>query len=173
MPNKMSKLVEIRQAKPGDEHGLIDLFERLYRESDFLLMEPGEGAVSVESQEKLINEISQSNSQVLFIAVEGNNIVGFLGGTGGKVNRNRHSIRIAMGVLKDKQRQGIGSQLLEAFVEWSVSNKFGRIELSVMEHNITAKLLYERFGFKTEGLKHNSLKVNGRFINEYLMAKII
>ena len=165
--------MEIRQAKLGDEYGLIDLFESLYKESDFLLMEPGENDISVEYQAKLINELSQSSSQVLFIAVEENKVIGFLGGTGGKVNRNRHSIHIAMGVLVTKQRRGIGSQLLDTFIEWAASNHFHRIELSVMENNTNAKMLYEKIGFKTEGFKYNSLKVNGKYINEYFMAKLI
>lgn len=110
---------------------------------------------------------------MLFIAVEERKIIGFLGGTGGKVNRNRHSIHIAMGVLITKQRRGIGSQLLDAFIEWAESNLFHRIELSVMENNANAKALYEKTGFKTEGIKYDSLKVNGKYINEYFMAKLI
>ncbi|NOX75914.1 MAG: GNAT family N-acetyltransferase [Gammaproteobacteria bacterium] len=165
--------MEIRQAKSGDERGLIDLFDSLYQESDFLLMEPGESEITINSQAEIIGASLQSSSQVLFVAVEGAKIVGFLGGAGGKVNRNRHSIHIAMGVLAESQGKGIGRQLLSTFIDWSESNQFHRIELSVMEHNVRAKSLYEKMGFQTEGLKYDSLKVNGRYINEYFMAKFI
>ena len=117
----MSNEVEIRKAKSGDENELIKMFRSLYRESNFLLMEPGENEISAEKQEQLINEYSQSNSQVLFVAVEEKAIVGFLGGTGGKTNRNRHTIHIAMGVLEAHQRKGIGRQLLQEFVDWAGS----------------------------------------------------
>lgn len=165
--------MKIRQAKPGDEQEMINLFNSLYQESDFLLMEPGEGQISVEKQTQLINEYSQSSSQVLFVAIDKQTIVGFLGGTGGKVNRTRHSIHMAMGILASHQGRGIGTQLLTAFIEWASSSHFHRIELTVMECNIKAKALYEKFGFQAEGLKLDSLKVNGRYINEYYMAKLI
>lgn len=165
--------MEIRKAKLGDENELIKMFRSLYQESDFLLMESGENEISVEKQRQLINEYSQSNSQVLFVAVEEKAIVGFLGGTGGKTNRNRHTIHFAMGVLEAHQRKGIGRELLQDFVDWAGSNQFHRIELTVMEANTKAKALYEQMRFQTEGLKHNALKVNGDFINEYCMAKLI
>ncbi len=169
----MSDIVEIRKAKSGDEYNLINMFKLLYHESDFLLMEPKEDQISVEKQGQLINEYSHSNSQVLFIATDEKVIVGFLGGTGGKMNRNRHSIHFAMGVLASHQRKGIGSQLLHAFIDWSASNHFHRIELTVIATNIKAKALYEKMGFQTEGLKRHSLKVNSSYVNEHCMAKLI
>ena len=165
--------MEIRQAKIGDEHELIKMFKSLYQESDFMLMEPGEGEISVEKQAQLINEYSQSDSQALFVATDKQIIVGFLGGTGGKVNRNRHSIHLAMGVLSSHWGKGIGRQLLQSFCVWAGSNNFHRIELSVMENNTRAKSLYESCGFETEGIKQHSLLINGCYINEYYMAKII
>ncbi|MBL3591789.1 MAG: GNAT family N-acetyltransferase, partial [gamma proteobacterium endosymbiont of Lamellibrachia anaximandri] len=91
----------------------------------------------------------------------------------GKFNRNRHSINIAMGVLGEYQRQGIGRSLLKALINWAKSHHFKRIELSVIENNIKAKALYEAFGFEVEGLKQNSLIINGKLTNEYYMAKYI
>lgn len=98
--------MEIRQAKLGDEHELIDLFNSLYQESDFLLMEPGENQMSVESQAKFIDDSLKSSAQVLFVAIERVKIIGFLGGTGGNVNRNRHSIHIGYGRIVRKTREG-------------------------------------------------------------------
>ncbi len=169
----MSTEIEIRQASQGDENNLIELFNALYRESDFLLMEPGEFDLTAEEQAQLIEKYSTSKSQVLLIAENKGNIVGFLGGTGGKINRNKHSIHIAMGVLENHQGKGIGSQLLQVFINWAVSNQYHRIELTVMEANYKAKFLYESMGFEIEGLKRNSLKVNGNYTNEHYMAKFI
>jgi len=166
-------MVEIRQAKPGDEYELISMFISLSQESDFMLMEPGENKMSAEKQLQLINEYSQSSSQVLFVATDECKIVGFLGGTGGKVKRNHHSIHLAMGVLSSHWRKGIGRQLLQSFCVWASNNNFHRIELSVTESNTRAKSLYESCGFETEGIKKHSLIINGCYINEYHMAKII
>lgn len=99
--------------------------------------------------------------------------MGFLGGTGGNVNRNRHTVNMAMGVLKKYQGIGIGRQLLQAFVNWASTNQFHRIELTVMEANTKAKSLYQSMGFEIEGIKRNSLKVNGNYVSEHYLAKLI
>ncbi len=41
-----------------------------------------------------------------------------------------------------------------------------------MEHNVGAIKLYEKMGFK-KGLKENSLIVNGKYVAEYYMGKIL
>lgn len=42
-----------------------------------------------------------------------------------------------------------------------------------MQHNARAVGLYLAQGFEPEGLRRHSLKVNGRFVNELYMAKML
>lgn len=42
-----------------------------------------------------------------------------------------------------------------------------------MIHNEGAIRLYKNRGFKIEGLKEKSLLVDGRYVDEYYMAKIL
>jgi RimJ/RimL family protein N-acetyltransferase len=42
-----------------------------------------------------------------------------------------------------------------------------------MIHNEVALKLYKKMGFKIEGLKERSMIVNGEYIDEYYMAKLI
>lgn len=163
----------IREAKPGDESGLVELFLCLYQESDFLLIEPCEFNLTLEKQAEIIKEIIGLDSKVLLVAESNEVLVGFLGGTGGNVNRNRHSINIAMGVLNESQSKGIGLELLSSFEIWASQKQFHRLELTVMEGNIKASSLYKRAGFEVEGLKRNALRVNGAYVNEIYMAKLI
>jgi len=138
-----------------------------------MLMEPGERKLSVEKQMEIINKLSDSRSSVLFVAREKNVIVGFLGGCGGTANKNNHSTHIAMGILAAFWDKGIGSQLLQTFLAWATENQLHRIELTVMEHNTRARSLYKKAGFESEGIKRDSLKVDGRYVNEYYMAKLV
>ena len=48
-----------------------------------------------------------------------------------------------------------------------------RLELTVECENDGAKTLYERMGFEIEGIRPKSMKVNGRFVDEYYMGKIL
>ena len=165
--------MEIRKATTGDEDNLIKLFSALESETQFMLMEPDENTLTIESQAQLINEFAQSTSKTIFVASENNQLIGFLGGTGGCANRERHSIKIAMGVLTSYWRKGVGTQLLQEFFKWADEHNFHRIELNVMENNIAAIALYSKIGFEIEGLKRDSMKVNENYINEFLMSKLI
>ncbi|OOZ38068.1 GNAT family N-acetyltransferase [Solemya elarraichensis gill symbiont] len=169
----MNTEITIRQAEPNDAEALVKLFPALYRESDFLLLEHDEFNVSTEEEAKLIEQNRGSKSWVLFVAESENELVGFLGGNGGKTKRNRHTVQIAMAVLEKAQGNGIGRQLLQVFINWASKNHYHRIELTVVETNNKAVSLYQSMGFEPEGIKHNSLKVNGRYINEHYMAKFI
>lgn len=64
----MSKEIEIREAKPGDEHELIELFRALYKKSDFLLIESGEFNLTTEKQAQPIEEHIGAKSEVLLVA---------------------------------------------------------------------------------------------------------
>ena len=169
----MNTEATIRHAVPEDAAPLVEMFSALYRESEFLLLEEDEFKLTADEQENLIMANSGSISRVLLVAEKEGKLVGFLGGTGGGFRRNRHSIKIAMGVLAEHQRQGFGRGLLNALLGWAGDNRFRRVELTVVEHNSKAKALYEEFGFEVEGLKQNALIINGNSINEYCMARLI
>ena len=170
---KFNSMVTIRKAISNDGAELVKLFNALDQETEFMLMEPGERKLSVGEQVGIINASSNSKSKALFVASEENVIVGFLGGSGGTANKNKHSIHIAMGILAPFWGKGIGGQLLQTFIAWATENQFHRIELTVIENNTKARSLYKNTGFETEGIKRDSLKINGHYVNEHYMAKLI
>lgn len=42
-----------------------------------------------------------------------------------------------------------------------------------MCHNLVAKHLYEKNGFVVEGIKKHSMIVDGAYVNEYYIAKLM
>jgi RimJ/RimL family protein N-acetyltransferase len=69
--------------------------------------------------------------------------------------------------------QGIGKKLFEALERWAVEHGLHRLELTVMCHNERAIRLYQKMGYNIEGVKQDSLRVDGRYVDEYYMAKIL
>lgn len=57
--------------------------------------------------------------------------------------------------------------------KWALENTITRLELTVMTHNERAVRLYKKMGFKIEGLKEKSLIVDGKYVDEYYMGKIL
>ncbi len=71
------------------------------------------------------------------------------------------------------QRMGLGTQLFEKIEEWAKDHQIYRLELMVMKHNQAAIALYQKMDFQVEGIKRDNLFLNGEWIDEILMAKIL
>jgi len=82
----------------------------------------------------------------------------------------RHIGTLGMGLLPEFRRQGIGTMLLSAAVSTAWSRGLERIELTVREDNARAKALYERLGFRDEGIERHSMLVAGEYYDCYSMA---
>ena len=55
---------------------------------------------------------------------------------------------------------------------WARQHQCTRMELTVMVHNERAKRLYLARGFEVEGTKRNSLKVDGKYVDELYMSTL-
>jgi RimJ/RimL family protein N-acetyltransferase len=164
---------KIREAALTDAEKLFNFFNKLDVETHFMLFESGERNTSIEEQEKHIKEITSSDSKAMFVVESNGNIVGFVVAIGGFANRNRHSALIVIGILQAYWHMGIGSQLLITVEAWAKGKHMHRLELTVMTHNQRAINLYDKSGFEREGLKRNSLLVDGKYVDELYMAKLI
>lgn len=159
--------IEIKDAKginalrrmPGVFENILGIpSERVKRSEDFL--------------------VNMDSNHHQFVAVtttpEGEELlIGTAGLTVG-ANRMRHSGDIGIMVHKDYQNVGVGTALMKAVIDladnWLM---LIRLELCVYEDNERAIHLYEKCGFKKEGLKRLAAIRNGKYENEYLMSRIL
>jgi len=165
--------VRIREATREDAEALVKLFEALYGQTNYMLMEPGESTQSAESLAQRIEAGAHGNSEVWFVCDSANQLVGVLYGRRGVARRNRHSLYLVMGVLHASWGKGIGAYLLRTMEQWALEHRIHRLELSVNSLNDRAISLYERAGFEREGVKRHSLCLNGQYVDELYMSKLI
>lgn len=165
--------MNIRAIRESDSEQFLHLGKSLDQETQFMMLEPGERTLTIEEQGQRIKSLLSQDNQMIFVAEQDNRLVGFVGAYGGGFQRNRHCAYIVIGVLQDYVGQGIGKQLFETLDTWAMDHKLHRLELTVMSHNERAIHLYQKMGFKTEGIKQDSLWVNGRYVDEYYMAKVL
>jgi len=87
-------------------------------------------------------------------------------------NRVRHSASIGLMVDRDYHRMGIGKALMTHLIDigdnWLM---LIRIELGAFTDNEKAINLYKSLGFKIEGTKKYAIIRNGKYEDEYLMAR--
>ncbi len=91
----------------------------------------------------------------------------------GKFRRNFHTAYIVVGILRDYAGKGIGTTFFKNLDKWASQHGVRRLELTVECHNHAARHLYEKSGFKIEGTRDKSMLVEGNFVDEYYMAKIL
>jgi putative acetyltransferase len=77
---------------------------------------------------------------------------------------------LGMGLVPSARRRGIGQTLMQATLAKAWAKDLSRIELTVRTDNLNAIALYDRMGFRTEGLNQRAFLVDGKFYDTYLMA---
>ena len=89
-----------------------------------------------------------------------------------KSNRVRHSGSIGLMVNKEYHRMGIGKALMKDLIDiadnWLM---LIRIELGAFTDNEKAINLYKSLGFEIEGTKKYAIIRNGKYDDEYFMAR--
>ncbi len=130
----------------------------------------------VKSSEDFLMSMDKNQHQLVAVAttLEGKEVII---GTAGLVTyaspRMRHSGSIGIMIHKDYQNAGVGTALMKALIDiadnWLM---LVRLELSVFEDNERAIHIYEKCGFKKEGLKRLAAIRNGKYENEYIMSRI-
>ncbi|MCG8353477.1 MAG: GNAT family N-acetyltransferase [Chloroflexales bacterium] len=166
-------MVTIRTIQESDAEAFLDLCLRLDVETAFMMLEPGERMRDVAAQRTRIADILASNNQTLLLAEHARALVGYLSARGGTCRRNRHSVHLVIGILQAFTGQGLGARLFAVLEDWAHERGLHRLELTVMVHNTAAIGLYHKLGFVIEGTRKDSLLVNGAYVDEYAMAKLL
>jgi len=164
--------MQIRQIREGDAASFLELCRLLDAETQFMLLEPGERTTTVQQQHERIEAVLSAGNQNILLAIEAGSPVGFVAGVGGSYHRNRHCAHVVIGVLQAHAGRGVGRELLRELEAWARASRIRRLELTVMAHNVRAIRLYTAMGFEEEGIKRNSLVVDGRPVDELYMAKL-
>ncbi|MDF2890098.1 MAG: GCN5-related N-acetyltransferase [Clostridia bacterium] len=124
--------------------------------------------------EDFIRGLSE-NDHVFVAEVEENGLRKVVGMISMTVNRNmrvRHSAGIGIMVHAGYQGKGIGTALFNQVIDladnWLM---LARLELSVFVDNDRAVKLYQALGFQIEGTKKYAAVRNGKYEDEYMMAR--
>ena len=162
----------IRQASENDAVKIIEVMKDA-EASGFMLYNPNERQLTSESLGKFINSINTAPKSGFFIAEENEEILGYLMLKAENLIRTSHRAAIAIGVHSNSRGKGAGTKLFEYVISWAKQHQLHRLELTVIEHNSQAVHLYKKMGFKEEGIKNDSLWINGEFVNEIYMSLIL
>lgn len=162
----------IRKIAVKDAECFLNMLKQLDAETKFMLFDRDERKTTTDDIKKKIQNSGETNSLIL-VAEQDGSIAGFLSAKREPYNRVRHCAYIVVGILKDYRGMGIGTQLFEQLEAWARSSGITRLELTAMTHNKTAVGLYQKMGFQIEGIRKNAMTVDGEYVDEYYMGRVL
>lgn len=101
------------------------------------------------SRQSFIDEIQQNKYARYFVAICDGKVVGYAGMW--VVCDEGHITNIA--VHPDYRKTGIGSKLMEALIKAAEAEGAAELTLEVRKGNFEALVLYQKYGFMTEGVR--------------------
>jgi [ribosomal protein S18]-alanine N-acetyltransferase len=95
------------------------------------------------------SELSETDSRYYLVAAEGDRIIGYAG----LCAYADESFVQTIAVARDRQRNGIGAQLLSLLIDEARRRDEPMVGLEVRADNLGAQRMYERFGFEHIGVR--------------------
>ena len=161
----------IRPGEPSDAEQLTRLADAVSAEPEGWLISVAGEWRSAGDERRFLKALRRYPHAAVFVAeADDGTVVGRL-----SVGRDPHpaSTPVAdVGLLgaAGARRQGVGSALLQAAVDWARPAGVRKLELHVFPWNEAAIKLYEGFGFEREGYRKGHYRRGGDYVDAILMA---
>lgn len=174
-PLKDGSKCNIREAMPSDAEAVIRMVKSILSTADFVLTRAEEFKYTIEEEAAILEKHQQSEGSIYLVAEKNEKLIGNLVFSNGNKQRNQHQGEFAMGVVPDFRKQGVGSVLLESFLEWAEENPIiKKVKLQVAIQNYNAIHLYRNLGFMQEGRLIKDIQTDdGEFMDLLAMYKFV
>jgi ribosomal protein S18 acetylase RimI-like enzyme len=159
--------IEVRRLLPVD----AALYREIRLEALNLAPEAFGSTFARESVKPLTWFAARLEDAAVFGAFAGGNLLGTAGFFRKQGQKEAHKGALwGMYVRPGTRKAGVGKLLAEAVIEHA-RQRVELIQLTVVSGNKPARRLYDSLGFSEYGIEKNSLKQDGRYWDEVLMAK--
>ncbi len=160
----------VRRADPGDATELVELARAVGSEPEGWLVTNGTWRTASEER-RYLRAIRSSPHAAVFVADTPAGIIGRLSVGRDPHPASSHVADLGIMVAQGFRRRGAGRALMLAAEEWARSVGVRKLELHVFPYNTAAIALYERLGYRREGLRRRHYLRAGEYIDAVLMAK--
>ena len=166
--------ITYRNPMPEEAEKIVAFYNRVGGESTFLSFVEDEYPLSVKEEEDYIRSLEGNANNVMFLALDGNEIVGLSTITSTHKIKSRHEGELGIVVAKKYHGQGIGTKLIRMAIDWCKGNDVTtRIHLDVSADNLTAISIYLKLGFIMEGCLKNQTLIDGIYYDTYVMGLML
>ena len=157
----------IRPARQADLSGVVGAIRQVAEEKTYIVAETVADEIDHESVLLRHNEIE---SRMFFVATVDDDVVGWVHLNAPELEKLSHTAELTVGVIEEYRGHGVGSHLLSRGLEWAGSNGYEKVYQSVPSSNEEAIAFLERHGWETEAVREDHYKLDGRYVDEVMMA---
>ena len=159
--------VRVRPARPADRAALAELDAIAWS------AESGFPSVMAPNQRNATFFDADNPPEAFLVAELDGRVVGYIRlRPPSKLPENAHVIQVqGLAVHPEARRHGVAAGLLDAAEETLRERGTRKLTLRVLSTNEAAIRLYERHGFVREGILLEEFCINGRFVDDVIMAK--
>jgi putative acetyltransferase len=161
----------IRSGEPSDADQLTRLADAVSAEPEGWLISIAGEWRSAGDERRYLKALRRYPHAAVFVAeTDDGTVVGRLSVGRDPHPASTHVADVGLMVASDARRQGVGSALLRAAVDWARGAGVRKLELHVFPWNEAAIKLYESFGFEREGYRKGHYRRGGEYVDAILMA---
>ncbi len=171
---KNQQQVTISEATMDDAQAIINFYNRVGGESDYLSFGKNEFTSDVENYKSALEATRLEKNSIIYIATVNREIISIASIHSNQKTRSKHVGTLGIVVSQQFIGQGVGRKMMELLIDWAKTNEITRkITLVTREDNDTAIQLYEKLGFVKEGLSLKDNLVDDVYYNSLMMAMFV
>lgn len=128
--------------------------------------------ISTKQQEEWIQSLSKNRNDIkLTIELDNGESIGMC-----SLNqidwKNRYAgIGIKLIESEEVRDKGIGTKVLKSLIKYAFEElQLNRLEARIIEYNLASKRIFEKCGFKIEGMERNKIYKNGEYHNVIIVG---
>ncbi|MBY6038172.1 GNAT family N-acetyltransferase [Fictibacillus nanhaiensis] len=166
--------VTIRRATKEDAQNMIDFYNVVGGETDFLSFGANEFKRDLQEYEDYIAATSKEPNSIILLALIDSEIISIATINSSQKERTKHIGTLGIVISKTYTGLGLGKILMIDLIDRAKQNGITKkISLVTREDNIRAIDLYKKLGFEVEGLMKKDNLIEGKYYNTVMMGLFI
>ena len=142
----------LRNAMGSDAKAVLENFNKVHAETDFLLSYPDEKRFSIDEEIEFLAKKQISPSEIQICSIVNNKIIGLAGISSlGSKEKIKHRAELGISIEQEFWGLGIGSALTKACIDCAKSAGYKQLELEVVAENFNAIAMYKKLRFEEYG----------------------
>jgi RimJ/RimL family protein N-acetyltransferase len=165
------KEVIIREAAKKDAKFMIDYYNVVAGETDFLSFGENEFIKNLTDYEGFLDATVKEDNSIILLVEFDNKIIGIASINSSPKARFKHVGELGIVISQQYCGLGLGTKIMNYLIEWANSNGITKkISLVTNENNYRAIELYKKVGFEVEGILKKDNYINGVYGNTIMMG---